>query len=246
MEAKPQAMLLLANLLYALAAVLLLYGLLFLAVHLPLFPLREVQVVGALNHVTREQVEAIVKRELKGGFFTVRLDGARRAFEKLPWVRGVDLRRKWPDRLVVGLEEHTALARWGDSGLVNYFGEVFEAASDPALPLFSGPAGSAQEVMHRYRTFAAALAAIRRQPAEVRLSSRRAWQLRLDDGAVLELGRDQVDARLERFVAAYPRTVGRLARGAGYVDLRYPNGFSVRVAGMKWPEGKGSGGAAKR
>ena len=41
---KPQALLWTANFFYALAAVLLLYAVLFVVVHLPIFPLREVQV----------------------------------------------------------------------------------------------------------------------------------------------------------------------------------------------------------
>ena len=119
-----------ANALYAVATVLGLYAVFFLLIHLPLFPVKEVRVLGALEHVTREQVETTVRRQLTGNFFTVDLAAARRAFERLPWVRRVEVRRVWPDRLQVTLEEHVALARWGDSGLVNTHGEVFSAASD--------------------------------------------------------------------------------------------------------------------
>ena len=72
---------------------------------------------------------------------------------------------------------------------------------------------------------------------------RYAWQLRWADGAgaslELDLGRDApeaVEQRLARFIAAYPDTVGRLQRSPGtvrHVDLRYPNGFALRVAGWK-------------
>jgi cell division protein FtsQ len=68
---------------------------------------------------------------------------------------------------------------------------------------------------------------------QVSVSSRRAWQIRLDGGTVLELGREQVEARLARFVAAYERTVGRLGRRIEYVDLRYPGGFAVRIPELK-------------
>ncbi|MFI4925880.1 MAG: hypothetical protein ACHQJ7_12155, partial [Vicinamibacteria bacterium] len=52
----------------------------------------------------------------------------------------------------------------------------------------------------------------------------------------IELGRDEPDARLARFVAAYGRTVGALARSGtriGEVDLRYRNGFAARVPGFR-------------
>ena len=35
--------------------------------------------------------------------------------------------------------------------------------------------------------------------------------------------------RLSRFVALYEQTLGRLKRRLEYVDLRYPNGFALRV-----------------
>lgn len=228
---KPAFMLWLANLLYAVAAILLLYVTLFLVVHLPVFPLREVTVNGELKHVTREQVQFIVTRALKGNFFTLDLNKTRRTFEKLPWVRSVNVRRRWPDRLEVTLEEHTALARWGSSALVNTQGELFQAASDQQLPVFSGPDDGVQEVAKEYLVFKQQLEAIKRQPQQVRLTARRAWQVRLDDGLVVELGRENVEQRMDKFVKVFERSLGRLNRAISYVDLRYPNGFAVRLGG---------------
>lgn len=222
-----------AKLLYGVALLALLYGLVTVVLRFPIFALREVSVGGRVTHTTREQVEAIV-RELRGNFFTIDLEAARLAFEKLPWVRGAKLRRIWPDRVAVTLDEHAALARWGDAGLVNTYGEVFEAATSTALPVFVGPEGSASEMTAQYRTFAAILAEVGRAPKQVRLSERRAWELKLDDGCVLELGRSDVDGRLARFTSVYTHTVGRLASGPHRIDLRYPNGFALRLPGLRW------------
>lgn len=226
---KPAFMLWLANLLYAVAAILLLYVTLFLVVHLPVFPLREVTVNGELKHVTREQVQFIVTRALKGNFFTLDLNKTRRTFEKLPWVRNVNVRRRWPDRLEVTMEEHQVLARWGNTALVNTRGELFQAASDQQLPVFTGPEDGVQEVATEYLVFKQQLAAIGRQPQQVKLSERRAWQVRLDDGLVVELGRERVEQRMDKFVKVFDRSLGRLNRAISYVDLRYPNGFAVRL-----------------
>jgi cell division septal protein FtsQ len=46
---------------------------------------------------------------------------------------------------------------------------------------------------------------------------------------VLALGREDVHERLQRYVAAYARTMARLPARAYRVDLRYPNGFAVRT-----------------
>lgn len=218
----------LANMLYALAAVLLLYALLFLAVHLPVFPLRKVDVKGDLQHVNREQVQFIVSREMKGNFFTLNLDRTRAAFEKLPWVRNVNVRRRWPDRLEVAIEEHVVLARWGATALVNTHGELFKAASNATLPEFDGPEDSAGEVTRHYEEFVRLLKPLDLAPVRMALSERRALQVRLSNGLVVELGRDKVRERLEKFVGVYERTVARLPQAVAYADLRYPNGFAVR------------------
>ena len=228
----------LANMLYALAAVLLIYGVLFVVIHLPLFPLRQVDVKGELHHVNREQVQFIVQRELKGNFFTLNIDRVRAAFEKLPWVRNVNVRRRWPDRVEVTLEEHTVLARWGSTALVNTQGEVFQAASSAELPEFVGPADSAKEITEHYQVFSQMLAPIKLVPTKVALSPRHALQLRLTNGLVVELGREHVRERLAKFTRVYDQTVVRLPQPVGYVDLRYPNGFAVRMpAGMNLAAG---------
>ena len=226
---KPALMLWLANLLYTLAAIMLLYAVLFMVIHLPVFPLKEVKVEGELSHVTREQVQFITTRALRGNFFTLDLNRTRRTFEKLPWVRNVQVRRRWPGRLEVTLEEHQALARWGNVALVNTQGELFQAASDQALPVFNGPQDGVQEMSAQYLAFKQQLEPIGRQPAQLSLSPRRAWQIKLDNGLTVELGKDQVEARLGKFVKVFNRSIAKLNRTVDYVDLRYPNGFAVRM-----------------
>jgi cell division protein FtsQ len=220
-----------ANLLFAAAFALALGGALHYAVRLPLFALREVTVSGAdgtLTHVTLDQVEDIVKNDLHGNFFTLNITQLRTAFERLPWVRKVATRRQWPDRIAIELEEHMPLARWGNAGLVNSYGEIFAAAYDGKLPVFVGPQSGAKEMAIQYGYFLRSVAVIGQVPTQVQLSPRRAWQLRLDSGLVIELGRERIESRLDRFVAAYARTTERLQRRLEHVDLRYSNGFAVR------------------
>ncbi len=225
---KAQLMLWCANFLYALAAILLLYALLFLMIHLPLFPLKHVEIKGDLQHVTYQQVSYIVTREFKGNFFTLDLTQVGKGFQKLPWVRNVSVRRQWPDTLEVVLEEHVPLARWSAGGLVNTRGELFQAASSNQLPVFGGPLGSAPEVTEQYAQFKTSLMPLKLKPMSLTMTERRAWQLTLDSGLMLELGRDQAAARLDKFVRAYAATIARMPRPVANVDLRYPNGFAVR------------------
>jgi len=247
-----------ANLLVGLAALLFAYAGLQLLLRSPLFPLKEIVVRGELKSAAAADVENAVDG-IGGNFFAADLAAVRARLEQVAWVRRVDVRRVWPDRIEVQLEEQVAFARWGQvvgdlqsRGLVNTFGEAFVAPIDAEraarLPLFAGPAGTEGELTRRYRRFAELLAPLGAAAgdaaiAAIVLTPRHAWQLRLADGLSLELGRDgaeHVEQRLARFVAAYPESLGRLPQRAAagadaqrHVDLRYPNGFALRVAGWK-------------
>lgn len=245
-----------ASALYALAAAALLYAGVHLVLHSPLLPLRQLALQGDLRHVSREQAEDAARAGAGGTFLSVDLDRVRRAFETLPWVRKVEVRRLWPDRLQVTIEEHVALARWGADTqarrLVNTYGEVFDGALPDAvaLPRFAGPAGSAGELARRYAAFRRTLAPLALEPRQVLLSQRYAWELRLSNGLTLELGRDQLKEpmlqRLERFVANYAQTLGSLKRRLEYADLRYPSGFALRVPEIAHPSAEPTKAKRKR
>jgi cell division protein FtsQ len=253
----PRLLNLAANVLIGLAALMFAYAGLQSLLRSALFPLTEVVVRGELNHVSREEIASALDGT-GGNFFSTDLAAVRGRLEQVAWVRRVDARRVWPDRIEVRLEEHVAFARWaqvaGDlqpSGLVNSHGELFAAQMDAGvqeeLPLLAGPAGSEGEVARRYRRFVELLAPLNMKPERVVLTPRHAWQLRVSGahggGLDLELGRDgaePAEQRLARFVAAYPESIGRLRTAAQasdaarrHVDLRYPNGFALRVAGWR-------------
>ena len=198
----------------------------------PLFPVRTVEVTTPLQKTAKGEIEAALRGRIGGNFFAVSLAELRGALEQLPWVRQVTLRRVWPDCLEVALEEHVALARWGNDALVNTHGERFPGKTDQVLPLFVAPAGSEAEVARRYLRFARIIAPLGTELERVVLTPRFAWQLRLKNGLYLLLGRgaDQAEARLARFVEVHEQTLGRIPRRHDYVDLRYPNGFALRIA----------------
>jgi cell division protein FtsQ len=222
-----------ADVLYLAAAALTVWVVAQAAVRAPFVPVRTVIVDGSPAHVDTDAVSAALEGRIGGNFFGLQLADVRRELAKLPWVHRVEARREWPDRIVVRLEEHRALGRWADGRLVSTEGELFEADSDAPLPRLAGPAGTEREVTRRYLAFRELVAPLDAEPTHVTLSPRYAWQVRLANGLVLELGRDQarqsLEERVARFVAAYPRAAAHLNQRIGYVDLRYPNGFAIRL-----------------
>lgn len=214
------------SVLVTLSTVAVLYGAISYAVHQPgVFPLHLVQLSAAPQRVVAEDVLQVVRDEVSGNIFTVDIERLQQSLEKLPWVRSVGIRRAFPDRLVVTLGEHQALARWNGTALVNIHGEVFDASSEEPLPEFLGQDGDSFELTQRYGEFRSQLAALNLQVAQLALTPRHAWRVILDNGMTLELGREEMQQRMARFVAVYPYTEGR---GGAHVDLRYRNGLAVR------------------
>lgn len=204
-----------------------------------------------LQRVNTTNLAELVLPRLKGTFLNMNLEDARQAFEGVPWVRRASIRRQWPNRLVVRLEEHRPLALWGTTEappttdavalkLVSEEAEVFIAPlaeKRTNYPTLFGPAGNEREVVRLYRDASAQLATLQLKPTLVVLSPRLAWSMQLSNGVTLELGREResstVRERLARLTATWSQTVARLARRIDTVDLRYPNGYAVHIAGFK-------------
>lgn len=203
------------------------------------FAFREVVVATPLERAKPAHLEAAIRSDLSGTFFTLDLEAARAALAKVPWVRAASLRRQWPGRLEIAIEEQVPFARWGDTALVNSQGEVFAAAYDGELPQFDGPDASAALMTSRYREWSGLFAPLGLKLRAIALSARGGWRLVAggDDAPLaIELGREDIDARIARFVGAYARTIGAFGRAgtrADGVDLRYRNGFAARVPGFR-------------
>jgi len=193
-------------------------------------PLRTVRVQGELQHVTQQEVRAAVLPHAQAGFLHIDINAVREALEQLPWVHSVQVRRAWPDVLLVQLREQQVLARWGDGGLVNPEGKVFrplEPVAADGLPVLRGPQGTSVMVTAQFIELQRALLPLQLNIAEVAMDERRAWRLVLENGMELMLGRNEHPARMERFARAWPRILGPRSTSVARIDLRYTNGFAV-------------------
>jgi cell division protein FtsQ len=209
----------------------------------PHFDLQRIELQGDLQHVTAPSVRAVLAGQLRGNFFTVRLDETRRLLENVPWVASASVRRVWPDRLEVRLTEHRAIGVWSDGRLLSSRGVLFvanpaEAEVDTPLPEFSGPPAAAAEAVAKFASISTRLAAAGLTVSALEVSERRSWALVAwsVDGEVtrIELGRDSAEAplaqRVEHLASAYPIVVARLGAVPARIDARYPAGFAATLA----------------
>lgn len=199
----------------------------------PLFDIQRVVVAGAVRNVDPAHITAVIQQGLRGTFFSMDLAAARDAVQKVPWVRSASVRRHWPGVLEIAIEEHRPLARWNDAVLVNIQGEIFEAEYGEELPDFYGPAGAAGEVTARFREFSAPLRKLQLGIDALSRSARGAWDVKLNDGMTIALGREHVSERWARWMQVSERYRERIAQGGelAAIDMRYANGFAARIEG---------------
>ena len=195
------------------------------------FPLQSVRFDSRLEHVRQAELHEALDPLLGPGFWGLEVAAIRGSLEALPWVRTAKVRRVWPGTLQITIREHRAVARWNEAALLSAGGEVFEPARGTwpdDLPELEGPSGRAVEVGERYRGWRDVLAGAGEELRAVKLDARESWRLRLEGGGIVELGRQDVDARLSRFIDALPALADEQDEPLVAADLRYPNGFAVR------------------
>ncbi|AOW14910.1 cell division protein FtsQ [Hydrogenophaga crassostreae] len=211
---------------------------------LPFWTVKAIAVQGEVDHQNavglRAQLATSMKTHLAGGLLALDLQPVKQMFEAVPWVRQVKVQREFPNRLRVTLEEHHAVAWWGEASsgyLVNRMGEVFEASPDEGdgLPELVGPPEQSGRVWSLYQRLATELGRLDLGIDRLELSDRGSWRAKLDSGAQVELGRgepDEIFERLHRLTATISQLTERYPGAVESVDLRYPNGYALRMRGV--------------
>ena len=209
----------------------------------PVWNLSGITVQGDVAHQDEVTFRAQLTPRLTGSFLTLSLEEVQRLFQELPWVRQVVVQRDFPNRLTVTLQEHQAVAWWGEAGagqMVNAHGEVFEAnPDDPQAdqwPELFGPLEQSARIWMLFQAMQNMLERVDRAPQRLTLDGRGSWHLQLTQGTRIALGRGtdaEVLARLQTFVATTNQLEQRYqGRDLDSVDLRYPNGYAVRLRGV--------------
>ena len=206
-------------------------------------PIETVAVAGRFQRVAPVDVERVVKAEVHGtGLLSVDLAAVRRAIHTLPWVDAVSVQRAWPRGLDVLVTEQSAAARWGEHGLLNRRGELFDSDErhiPSELAQLEGPSGEETVVAQRYLAASSRLMQAGLRVTAMRLDARGAWEFDLANGVTVRLGRRQVDERFEKFMNTALKLVTQRGEDIAYVDMRYTNGFAIG-----W-RGNGAHGAGK-
>ena len=206
-------------------------------------PVKHVTVEGEFRHTDRDGLVAAVSPYVRGSFLDVDVASIRQAGEQLPWVKQIQVRRVWPDTLHLIVEEHQAIARWNENGLVNTIGAVFQ----PALSTFpkglvqlNGPEGTSEMMARRLVEIQREVNSLGLRVRTVSVDERRAWQVEFQDALHLKLGRAEGDVRLQRFIRVFAGGLSTFKELIAEIDMRYTNGLAVVWKNGQQPDFNGT------
>jgi len=193
-------------------------------------PVGQVSIYGEVRYVDQQALQQRALPWLAEAFWKVDLTGLSEALEQDPWLKKAVITRRWPDQVAIQLQERQAWARWNSKAVLDEQGNAF-FPPDPDfldLPLhFFSEADSLQETLVFYRQLETALESLDVAISELHLEPRGAWQLQLDSGVTLMLGRDNIEKRINRFIWLWGQWPESQQVQVKRIDARYPNGLSV-------------------
>lgn len=207
-------------------------------------PVNSIVVTGEMPYTQREEVLSAMSDIDLGNFFQVNVNDIQTQVSALPWVYSVAVRKQWPNEVKIYVVDQTPVALWNGDFLLNQFGKAFQADKNKlnhTLPEFFGPEGSELLALENFTNLNDLLEYRNLAIDELVLSERFSWQLTLNDGVMLNLGREERVKRVQRFMDVYPlikthlkqqekqknNHKKQLKQAVDYIDLRYDTGLAV-------------------
>lgn len=194
------------------------------------FPINKVQVSASYQHISHADLESIVSPHLQKSYFSLSLKSLQADIAHLSWVDLVELDKIWPDRLKIRVVEKQPIARFNHQ-LITDNGQVFSGKTSQGLedyPEIRAPGSQKLKVLQVYRKFSKILSDANLKIARLRLGKNQSWQLTLNNGIELYLGKEDVEKRLKRFSQAYPQLMAKNSGQPVRVDLRYSHAMAVQ------------------
>jgi cell division protein FtsQ len=192
--------------------------------------IEQVSVEGRFDQLNRAAFSQGIASSTTGGFFHINLNAVQEAALAFPWVESVSVRRVWPDKLIVHVTEREAVAYWQDKGLISAKGDLFvpeQFKLSGALVGLSGPDGTEKMVFDFFQSVRPILDSLGLTLATLQLDARGGWRFTTENNLVVELGRQNIEQRLDRFVHHYLKVAGSSENPVKSIDMRYGNGFAV-------------------
>ena len=195
-------------------------------------PVTSLVITGEMPYTVRQDILTAMETIDLGNFFQVDVNEVQQSVAQLPWVYSVSVRKHWPNELKIYIVDQLPVAQWNGDFLINNEGKTFQADASrikTKLPQFYGPEGTELLALENFTNLNRLLDFSDLAIDELVLSERFSWQLTLNDGVLLNLGREDRVKRIQRFMDVYPIIKDKKEdnQQVNYIDLRYDTGVAV-------------------
>ena len=202
--------------------------------HVPevIMPIDNVQIEGRFEHLSQQDIKHKLEQKLSGDYFTADITALRNTLLAIPWVQEASIRRQWPSTIQIRVVEKQPVAYWSDDSLLSDRGELFKPASinrNMQMPVIMGPDGLHHKVWRFLVTLHTELSGLGLDIQMLVLDERRSWSMLLSNGVEVQLGRNDTEKRVQRFINVFSMQNAPNIDDIEYIDLRYPNGFAMRA-----------------
>lgn len=197
------------------------------------FKIREVNLSG-YNHMTPAEILQGAGIKASTSILFVNADDMRAKLEAMPWIQAASVRKQFPDRIDISINERQAFALWQVNGEIKVIARdgipIAPYSDDPRyvdLPIVVGE--GAEKRVGEVVDALARLPAVKEQVRAAILVADRRWTLKLRNGIDVRLPEKGMDGALEE-LASLDRDKKLLSRDITIVDLRLPDRVVVRLS----------------
>ena len=189
-----------------------------------------VERISIVGNFDERQLESIKILLTEVDIASSEVKEVKQALRHLDWVLHASVRKNWPHAIEVEVLPERLIAYWNDSGFISGEGAVLytEMLVGGDLPHLYGPAGSELIVMKQFQQLSQMLNNYGHEIKVLTVTGRGSWSLETESGVELLLGKEDLKARMRRFL----RVSVRLAERGDVMfvkrmDARYINGVAV-------------------
>ena len=177
------------------------------------------------------QAEDLAKQLLwvkQQNFFSLDVRQVKYELEQLALIKSVQVKKVWPDTLLVKFKEDIPVAIWNKEALLNPKGEelLLPGRFDQSgLPKLFGPELKTEQVMRQFQRFQSRLSGVDAVMVSLTMNAIGSWQVELENGWTIRLGRQQLEQRIERLIELLKILP---QEKVAVVDLRYGKGAAIK------------------
>jgi cell division protein FtsQ len=193
------------------------------------FPINSLKIEASYQYLSREKIQEIIAPYLAQSFLVFSERKLKNDFKKNPWVENIEIQKVWPDHVIVQIKERFPVAVWNNM-LLSEKGDLFKIDKMDLfadLPRFYGPQHQQTDVLHIYEKLSKLLLAQGLVIEKLRLRDNQAWEMILNNGVLIRLGKRDMEERISRFCKVYPKLFAATFDRVSSIDLRYSNGIAV-------------------